>query len=84
MWDDSEVVCLDTVLPLKRGYALIHIRTLAVQSCLSCTNIYIPDSGSSHMFICWWLGFPVCLGFFEMFGLVGLFVCLRWEVCYWI
>lgn len=25
MWDDSEVLYVDTMLPLKRGYALIHI-----------------------------------------------------------
>lgn len=49
MCNDSEAVYVDTMLPLKRGYALIHIWTLAVQSCLSCTNIYIPASGSSHM-----------------------------------
>lgn len=25
MWDDSEVVYVGTMLPLKSGYALIHI-----------------------------------------------------------
>lgn len=85
MWDDSEVVYVGTMLPLKRGYALIHIWTLAVQSCLLCSNIYIPASGSSHMSVYLLVvGFSSFFGVFEMFGFVCLFVCLRLEVCYWI